>query len=256
MGQNRVFIGFDGREKITYDICKFSIEFNTFTKPKIIPLVHKELRRQGLFSRPWLINAYDGNFTDLVDGKPFSTEFSHTRFLVPKLCNYEGWALFMDCDMVFDSDIKELFKLTNDKYAAMVVKHRHNPKNRKKMDGVPQTNYFRKNWSSFMLFNCGHPANKVLTPELVSTKDGSWLHALTWLEDHQIGELPETYNWIEGFSKSNIKPDVIHYTEGSPNFDGYKDVIHADVWWKYYNRYLDSGEHEPLKETLTVNYGV
>lgn len=253
--QYKAFLGWDSREKIAYDICKYSLIENTFSKIEVIPLVHKELRRQGWFSRPWLVNAYDGNWTDAVDGKPFSTEFSHTRFLVPALCHYKGWALFMDSDMVWDGDIKDLFSLCDNRYAVMCVKHNHKPDETIKMDGVPQDRYFRKNWSSFVLFNCGHPANACLTPELVSTQRGSWLHAFSWLEERLIGDLPPKYNWIEGISKSNISPDVVHYTEGGPYFDGYKDVMHADVWWKYYDKWKEAGEYEPVKETVSVSYG-
>lgn len=252
----KVYIGWDSREKVAYDVCRKSIQHNTSNKIKIIPLCHKQLRRQGWFCRPWKTNAYDGNLTDLIDGKPFSTEFSHTRFLVPALMNYSGWALFMDSDMVFDDNIKHLFALCDDRYAVMVVKHRHKPIEEFKMDGVPQTNYHRKNWSSFILFNCGHPANRKLTPEIVNTKPGSWLHAFSWLEDIHIGNLHYEYNWIQGVSPSTVVPKVIHYTDGGPWFDGYKDVDFADRWWKYYHRWLDSGEYEPIKETINVDYGM
>lgn len=252
----KIFIGYDQREKTAYDVCKKSIEHGTHNKVSIIPLCHKQLRRQNWFCRPWMTNAYNGNMTDLIDGKPFSTEFSHTRFLVPALMKYKGWALFMDSDMVFDSNIKELFALCDDKYAVMCVKHNHKPDDGLKMDGVPQTQYYRKNWSSFILFNCGHHANKRLTPELVNTKSGGWLHSFSWLEDLHIGDIPKTYNWIESVSPANVIPKVIHYTDGGPWFDGYKDVAHADVWWKYYKRWLDAGEYEPIKETVNVDYGV
>lgn len=251
----KVMIGYDSREKAAYDTCKYSIEKNTFSKPEIIPLVHKELRRQGWFSRPWMTNAYDGNMTDLVDGRPFSTEFSHTRFLVPSLCKYEGWALFMDCDMVFDDDIKNLFALCDDKYAAMCVKHIHRPDTGTKMDGCIQQAYPRKNWSSFVLFNNAHPANRILTPELVSTKPGGWLHAFTWLRVDQIGALPDTYNWIEGVSKANVKPSVIHFSEDAPWWNSGKDIMHSLTWWKYHNGLQESGEYEAIKETISVNYG-
>lgn len=250
-----VYIGWDSREKIAYDVCKKSIEHGTHNKISITPLVHKELRKQGWFTRPWLINANNGNFTDLVDGRPFSTEFSHTRFLVPALMHYKGWALFMDCDMVFDCDIKELFAMCDDKYAVMCVKHNHKPEKSTKMDGCQQSQYYRKNWSSFMLINCGHELNKVLTPEYVTSRTGAELHSFSHLPDMYIGDLPKDYNWIQGVSPANIKPKVIHYTEGGPWFESHRDVDHADIWWKYYQRWLDSGEYEPIRETITVDYG-
>jgi lipopolysaccharide biosynthesis glycosyltransferase len=252
----RVYLGFDQREKLAYDVCKHSIEHNTHNKIQVIPLSHKQLRRQGWFARPWLVNAYDGNMVDMIDGRPFSTEFSHTRFLVPALAGYEGWALFMDCDMVFDDDIKHLFAQCDDKYAVMVVKHHHKPIEQQKMDGVPQSQYYRKNWSSFVLWNCGHPANQKLTPEVINTHPGSWLHGFSWLEDVQIGNLSFEYNWIEGVSPSNLKPKVIHYTHAGPWFQSGKEATHASVWWKYYDRWLDAGEYIPIQETVDVDYGV
>jgi hypothetical protein len=52
---------------------------------------------------------------------------------------------------------------------------------RSKMDGQVQTAYARKNWSSFILFNCDHPANRALTLEMVNTLPGRDLHRLCWL---------------------------------------------------------------------------
>lgn len=106
-----------------------------------------------------------------------------------------------------------------------------------------------------MLINCGHNSNKLLTPEIVNTKPGGELHSFDWLSDTSIGNIPDTYNWIQGISPSNRKPNVIHYTEGGPWFENYRDVIHADIWWKYYQRWVDSGEYEPIRETLDVDYG-
>ena len=190
MDNKRVFIGYDQREKIAYDICKFSIERNDPTHLiQITPLVHTCLRRQGWFNRPWLTVADSGNRVDLIDGKPFSTEFSHTRFLVPALTGYKGWALFMDCDMIVDIDLNKLFEQCDDSKAVMVVKHNHVPTNEIKMDGQEQPKYWRKNWSSFILWNCSHPSNAALTPDVVNTKSGRWMHQFSWLQEHEIGSI-------------------------------------------------------------------
>lgn len=106
-----------------------------------------------------------------------------------------------------------------------------------------------------MAINCAHPANRFLTPAKVSTLSGSKLHSFCWLPDMLIGDLPHEYNWIEGVSQSNIVPRVIHYTEGGPWFENYREVKHADKWWRYYKRWQDKGEYEPIKETITVEYG-
>ena len=57
-----------------------------------------------------------------------STDFSFSRFLVPYLCGYEGWSLFMDCDMLMLDDIAELWALRDERYAVQVVKHEHVPR--------------------------------------------------------------------------------------------------------------------------------
>lgn len=249
----KIFVGYDTREKVAYDVLKHSIEKNTRSKINIIPLYHKELRKQGYFKRPWLTNAIDGNSSDLIDGKPFSTEFSHTRFLIPQLCGFKGWALFMDCDMVFKCDVKEIFELADERYAAMVVKHRQKVDTSVKMDGSVQTNYYRKNWSSFVLWNCGHEANRCLTTDTVNVASGGWLHAFSWLDDSKIGELPKDLNWIEGSSPGNVNPKVVHYTMGGPWFSEYKDVLHNEAWWDYYRSY----HHElpdPSITYLEVDY--
>lgn len=253
MTELRVFIGYDGREKIAYEVLKHSIEKNTFSNVKIIPLYHKELRRQGFFQRPWVTEALTGNQIDMMDGRPFSTEFSHSRFLIPHLMKFKGWSLFMDCDMITRCDIKEVFDLFDDRYAVMCVKHRQEVKKSEKMDGSPQVAYYRKNWSSFMGINCGHPANKKLTREVVNTASGGWLHGFSWLEEHQIGSLPDYYNWIEGTSRGMEYPRVIHYTEGGPWFASKKEVMYAEQWDELYNSFLEM-RPEPSDQLLQVDY--
>lgn len=186
-----------------------------------------------------------GEWVDVNDGRPFSTEFSHTRFLVPALMHYRGWALFMDADMVFTSDIKELFAMCDDKYAVMCVKHNYAPDvNKKKMDGRENLRYARKNWSSFVLWNCGHPANKQITPEKVNFLTGGDLHSFSWLSDSLIGALPPTYNYISGVSPKlpiDKGPKVIHYTEGGPWFDECQNVQFAQNWVDEYEDWQRNG---------------
>lgn len=247
---NNIYVGWDSREDVAYQVCHHSI----FRKLKgfdveVIPLKHKELRKKGVFYRPWMTHPYNGDRYDLIDLKPFSTEFSHTRFLVPHLNQYKGWALFMDCDMIFTVNPKKLFDLVDKKYACMVVKHRQNPVERIKMDDQPQSKYYRKNWSSFVLWNCAHPKNRYLTPETVNKLDGSDLHAFTWLDDNDIGSLPPEFNWIEGLSpklsdREDWRPSVIHYTLGGPWFPEYQNVMYADLWTDEYERWQRTCDNE------------
>lgn len=254
-----VYIGWDSREAVASDVAKHSILSRTKTPVKIQYLKHRELRAKGLFRRPWTTDADTGNSRDAIDSRPFSTEFSHTRFLVPTLNEYKGWALFMDSDMIFTSDIKDLFNLCDDRYAVMCVKHKHHPQqNALKMDGRAQLQYYRKNWSSFILWNCGHSANKRITPEKVNFMLGSDLHAFSWLEDDLIGTIPFRYNYISGISppmpndgKKAEVPFVIHYTEGGPWFDNCRDVPYADLWMQEFEAWNRDGDHGPCDMPAT-----
>lgn len=251
---SKVFIGYDDREQAAYHVAANTITRHSRDQVDIKALKHRELRKQGIFRRPWLIESDTGLYRDLIDNKPFATQFSHTRFLVPYLADFKGWALFMDCDMIFTCDIRELFALKDDKYACMVVKHNHRPKDGNKMDDQPQTQYYRKNWSSFVLWNCGHPKNKFLSPARVNALTGTELHTFSWLDDFDIGHLGFEWNWIENCSPV-VKPipKVIHYTEGGPWFDDYQDVLYGDLWIQEYERWQRNNSNK-VTSVLSVKY--
>lgn len=221
----KVFIGWDKRETIAYEVCKYSINNRASSNFDIKPLIQKDMRQKGLYYR---------------DIDPLSsTEFTFTRFLVPFLMNYKDWALFIDCDIVFLDDIKNLFDITDDKYAIMCVKHDYEINNEFKMDGKIQTIYPRKNWSSVMLFNCGHPSNRKLTPQIVNTESGKYLHRFSWLKDEEIGEISKEWNWLVGVYKEPDDgiPKVLHYTNGGPYFKDYFNTDYHTVWKDEYKKY-------------------
>jgi len=215
----KVFVGYDPREDIAYQVGKHSI-LTRQPNANVRPLVQKELRDAGWYTRP-------------VD-KLASTEFTFTRFLVPELANFEGWAVFMDCDMILTTDIKELFDQADDKYAVMCVQHDYTPKEGMKMDGQKQTVYPRKNWSSVVLFNCAHPSNARLTQDMVNDPElnGAYFHRFSWLKDEEIGELDHTWNYLVGVYDDIETPKLIHYTEGGPWFENYRDCEFNELWKK------------------------
>ena len=224
-----IFIGYDRREDIAYHVCCHSLRTRSSVPLEITPLVQDEMRARGVYTRG-------------IDPLA-STDFTYTRFFVPFLTGYRGWAVFCDCDFLWLADVAELFSMADDRYAAMCVHHDHRPTERSKMDGREQTVYPRKNWSSLVLFNCGHSANAALTPELANRESGKFLHRFGWLDDSLIGALPERWNWLEGW---NDKPDdgvpaAIHYTRGGPWFDDWKDVDYADLWLDAESEYLRVG---------------
>lgn len=258
MSNGKVYVGYDDREAIASEVAAASIRRRTDSEVNITYLKHRELRAKGWFKRPWQMDADTGDYRDQIDSKNFSTQFSHTRFLIPALQNFKGWALFMDSDMIFLSDIKHLFALCDDRYAVMCVKHNHVPvRNSSKMDGRLQQQYYRKNWSSFVLWNCGHPANQLLTKESVNYMKGSDLHAFSWLSDNEIGSIPFRYNYISGISpplKDGEKPAVIHYTEGGPWFDNHKDVPYGDLWTKEYHDWQREAGNEAIMPIPSTKY--
>lgn len=208
-----VYLGWDAREAEAFHVCQYSVHRHT-PDAEVIALRQNDLRKSGLYRREERRDAM-GTRIDVSDGKPFSTEFSFTRFLVPVI-HGPGWALGCDSDILFTVNLEELFAHADPRYAVMVVKHNHVPKERDKMDGVPQTIYDRKNWSSLILWNCGHASNQKLTSEEVNTRPGWWLHGFHWLHDEEIGSLPPDWNHLVGVDKP-IHAKAYHYTLGIPS---------------------------------------
>ena len=158
-----------------------------------------------------------------------STEFSFSRFLTPYLSNYEGWSLFMDCDMLARADIAELFALRDDRYAVMVAQHDYVPRDEVKFLNHVQTKYAKKNWSSVMLLNNGRC--RALTPEYVGAASGLQLHQFHWLESEElIGALPLEWNWLVGEYDFNPDAKVAHFTRGGPYFPAYANEDYSDEW--------------------------
>lgn len=193
----------------------------------IIPLKRSELQERGIYTRS-------------QDPKQ-STEFTYLRFLVPYLNNYKGWALFADDDFLWLGDVAELISKLDDRYAVMCVKHNYEPEVGKKLADVRQEPYPRKNWSSMLLINCGHPANRTLTLDEVNTQPGSYLHRFTWIQDDSlIGEIEYDWNFLVQhhlpFANERL-PKAIHYTEGGPWFPDYRNTDYSDVWFQHLREY-------------------
>ena len=214
----RIFIGWDQREPIAYDVAKYSIEKRTSVPVEVQPIKLQDLVARGVYSRP-------------IDPLA-STEFTYSRFFTPYLAGYKGWALFADCDFLFLGDVAELTRFNDSSKAVYCVHHDYQPKEAVKMDGKVQTSYPRKNWSSFMLFNCEHPSTRKLTPELVNTESGAYLHRMQWAADNEIGEIPYTWNFLEGWYEKfkTGTPNAVHYTRGGPWFENWQDVDYGEEW--------------------------
>jgi lipopolysaccharide biosynthesis glycosyltransferase len=185
---------------------------------------------------PLTPQAVDGFVETQQDG---SNAFIYRRFLTPHLMGFRGWAIFADGDMVCETDIAELWRLRDPEKAVLVAKHDYQTKAATKYFGAKNANYPRKNWSSLILWNCGHPSNRQLTPEFVSSKNGAFLHRFTWLDDAQIGALPLEWNWLATEYEPTKRANIIHYTLGTPCFQDYRDAEMADRWHTAHRRTIE-----------------
>jgi lipopolysaccharide biosynthesis glycosyltransferase len=211
----RVFIGYDSAEEVAFSVLSYSIHARASQPVAVAPVKLSQLA--GVFAR-------ERNNLQ-------STEFSFSRFLVPWMAGFEGWALFMDCDMLMRDDIARLWEMRDERFAVQVVKHRHVPKEDTKFLGQTQTKYEKKNWSSVMLMNCAKC--RKLTPEYVNCASGLELHQFKWLgNDELIGEIPHRWNHLVGYDAPDRDAALVHFTIGGPWFPEYTHSEHATEWFR------------------------
>lgn len=224
----QVFVGFDPRETVAFSVLSHSIHSRASVPVTIAPIMLSQLK--GIFTR---------------ERDPLqSTDFSFTRFLTPYLAGYQGWALFLDADMIVLDDIVNLWNLRDDRYAVMCVKHEHHAKETTKFLNEPQTKYAKKNWSSAMLFNCAKCT--ALTPEYVNTASGLELHQFKWLEDESlIGDLPKRWNHLVGVDKPNRDVSLVHHTLGGPYFNELHGCEYTNEWFAEQQAMLRVDQRQP-----------
>jgi len=225
----KVFIGYDSRQdkdplgkgiiNPPYEVCKASIrKYNS--KVQIIPIKLDELIEVGIYDR---------------EKDPLaSTEFTYSRFLVPYLSNFEGISLFCDSDFLWQTDITDILEYFDSKYSVMCCQHDYTPSTTTKMDGLIQTVYPKKNWSSLMLFNCSDEDCRNLTPNVINNELPRYLHRMEWTNDYKIGEIPLQYNWLEGDYDNSVNPKAIHFTNGGPWHKTWNGDYRAS-WENIYN---------------------
>lgn len=221
----RIFLGFDQREAAAYHVCCQSILDTTSIPVSFHPLS-----------------------ADQRDG---SNAFTYARYLVPFMCDYTGWALFLDGDMVVETDIAQLWSYRHSQYdkAVCVVKHNYKTKHPKKYIGScmesPNLDYPRKNWSSVMLWNCSHFGNRVLNPETIAEASPTYLHRLQWLKDEQIGEIGPEWNRLVG--ETHESGHLLHYTLGVPGLKHYAEGPRAFRWHRKLLRALECAGEDPVE---------
>jgi len=211
----RIFIGYDSRVPAISSVLAHSINVRA-SEPVSI----------GLLSLKQLAKVFHRERNPLQ-----STEFSFSRFMVPYLCDYQGFAIFMDNDMLVLDDIAKLWALRDERFAVQCVKHTHVPKEKIKFLGEKQTSYEKKNWSSVMIFN--NTKCKALTPEYVNTASGLELHQFKWLgNDQLIGEIPHRWNHLVDYDPPNKDVSLVHYTLGGPYYAATRNCEYAEEWFR------------------------
>lgn len=219
-----LFVGYDPKEAVAYHVFCESVLAHTSRPVTFSPL---HLSAMSFYNE---VHA---------DG---SNAFIYSRFLVPFLMEFKGWAIYFDGDMILRDDVSMLWSLRDPAYAVQVVKHDYKTKQDKKYLGAPNHDYPRKNWSSVIIWNCGHPKHQLLTPEFIAGATGNYLHRFKWLDDLEIGELNRTWNWLVGEYPSNVDAHLLHFTLGTPCFKEYRSDKEAAEWMgclKLLNRGLD-----------------
>lgn len=222
----KIFIGFDDHEQAAFEVAVHSLRQHS-GDCDVTALRLDRLAAFGLLRRP--MDAR-GQLYDLHSNAACSTAFAISRFLVPILCQ-SGWALFVDCDVMFCADVAELFALADPTKAVMVVQNNLDFIGAGlKMDGQQQSSYPRKGWSSVCLWNCDHPANRRLSLKDVQERRGRDLHAFYWLHDSEIGALPPEWNYLVDVMPRPAQPKIAHFTLGTPDMVSIEDVQAAKRW--------------------------
>ena len=216
-----IVVGFDQREAVAYHAFTQSVIEKSSIPIRFLPLN---------------INSLTNYKETHEDG---SNEFIYSRFLVPYLMNFKGWAIYADGDMVCLEDIKKLWNLRDNKYAIQVVKHDYKTKIKNKYWGNKNENYPRKNWSSLILWNCEHKSHKVLTPDFIQKQKGAFLHRFNWIKDSEIGDINKEWNWLAMEYEEKQDINLIHYTIGTPCFEEYQNSSLASYWKTSFLSMLD-----------------
>jgi lipopolysaccharide biosynthesis glycosyltransferase len=209
-----IFVGYDPREAIAFHTCVNSIIRHASQPVAIMPIALN------------LFQDYEETHTD------GSNHFIYTRFLVPHLMSYTGWAIFIDGDMIVRDDIVKLWNYQKNDFGkdVYVVKHDYKTKMKEKYLGAKNEDDPRKNWSSVILWNCGNHPNRKLTPDFVQNSTGAYLHRFSWLDDNRIGELPKEWNWLPDEYGPNPDAKLLHYTLGTPCFHEFADTPQGNEW--------------------------
>lgn len=204
----RVFVGFDFIEAEAFHVFSQSL-LERSSVPVSITAIQ---RRQLPLRRP---------------RHPLqSNDFAFSRWFVPWLCDYQGWALFADCDFLCRWDIADLMQYQDDTKDVLVCQHHWQGEETTKFLGTTQTAYERKCWSSLMLFN--NERCRALNPAYIDQAPGLDLHQFKWTQS--IGALPIEWNHLVDVYPYDPGAKMVHFTKGGPWLRDYRDCDYSEEW--------------------------
>lgn len=214
------FIGYDAREHEAAAVAAYSILRRANRRSVVYTLEHQTLRRLGLFTRAWTV-AGAGQYYDLGDEKPFSTTFSHSRFLAFHLARElkcTGPCMFVDCDWLFLSDPGEIMaqQAATPNKIGTVMRERKVAEGGIKMDGMVQQNYPRKLWSALFTFVPSDDLTIAFSPNAVNHLSGRDLHAFQGLRSDDFWGIDPAWHHIPSLDKAEAAIKGIHFSEFSP----------------------------------------
>jgi hypothetical protein len=214
----QIFVGFDEREAIGSHTFLASLLDKTTEPFSVCHLSLKSLRK-----------IYGAGQRDGTNA------FSFSRFLIPYLQDFKGFAIFADgADMIVKDDIAKLWAMRNPFVAVQVVPHSYQTKHPRKYVGTGMEadnhNYPRKNWSSLQIINCAHYAWRCMTPEKVEKMSGAELQSFSFIPERYIDFLPSEWNHLADEYGPNPDAKLLHWTAGIAAWEHYKDSPHADDW--------------------------
>lgn len=236
-----IWVGWDPREAAAFAVARASCRKHLNLPIPIYGVVLDDLKAKGLYTRPMEMRPSAADkpiMWDVISDAPMSTQHACARFLIKETAA-SGWAMFCDGDVLFRGNVGRLFERLDPKYAVYCVKHDYSAKPGVKMDGMIQTSYMKKNWSSVMIVNCDHKSNAGLTVELINSVPGRDLHRFCWLDEQEIGELDPEWNYLVGEpARPKLeRVSIAHFTLGTPDMAGYENCEFADEWRKELNRW-------------------
>lgn len=173
----RVYIGTEDAQWLPTEVLKHSILTRSQSAFEFVELKNIPLKLQ--------IKMYTG--------------FSFYRFSIPKACNFEGRAIYLDADIVVLCDLKELIELNMGSHGVLARPQKH----------------LKSYFTSVMLMDCERLKNWKVDEWVTLINSGIFPYNATMngspsgLGHKDYGPLAEVWNGLDEWSSAT---KILHYT--------------------------------------------